>query len=310
MNIVFFGSDDFAATHLKSLITSSFEVVGVVCPPDRAKGRGMQVVESPVKTLANEHDIDLMQPKDVRIKGCAEQLKSFNADLFVVVAYGQFLSQDILNIPKIFAINVHASLLPKYRGAAPINWAIVNGEKVSGISIFKLVKQMDAGDILLSEALSIQAQETSVELRTRMMELGPKVLSKCIELIQKEEYTLSVQDTKEVSFAPKLSKEDGLIDWSVNSIDIHNKVRGLLPWPSAYTKYKDKNLKILEAEVAHDDCEGQEPGTILNLSKKGIVVVTKQGSLLVKKVHYENSKPMDAHSFVNGHGVEVGNKFN
>ena len=307
MNIIFFGSDDFAAAHLLSLMNSKHKVLACVTQPDRPKGRGMKVVVSPVKECAQTHKIPLLQPSSLKDRSFIEGIKDLQSDLFVVVAYGQFLPPEVLNIPSFGAVNVHASLLPKYRGAAPINWALINGEQETGISIMKINEEMDAGDILVQSKTTIDREETAVTLRAKMIKQGPDVLLKTINGLEK--CTPKAQDDGLVTFAPKLTKELGHIQWTKQAQEIHNSVRGLLPWPGAYTFYKGKLLKILETEVIEEDFSKNEPGEVSEISKEGIVVSTGNNGLLMKKVHLQDSKPMDAHSFVIGHEVEVGYTF-
>ncbi len=326
MNIVFFGSDDFATVHLESLIGSTHEVVACVTQPDRPKGRGMKVIVSPVKECAARNSVPVFQPTSFKDEGFVEALKQFEAEVFVVIAYGRFLSQEVLDIPTQCAINVHGSLLPKYRGAAPINWAIIKGESETGLSIIKMNVQMDAGAVLAQEKILIEAEDTSVTLRAKMMQSGPSLLLKTMEDLMGGS-AVCVQDTTAVTFAPKLTKELGHIQWEQSAEEIHNLVRGLLPWPTAYTFYKGKLLKILATEIVERDDEDCKPGEIIEISKDGFIVTTglnrKQTSgvcvgsdftqtpevclrLLIKQVQLEGGKVMDAYSFTLGHKVEIG----
>jgi len=309
MRIIFFGSDDFAAVHLEKLFDSKHEVVAVVTQPDKAKGRGMKVQALPVKELAVTKKADILQPENLKDKEFVEALKNFDADLFIVIAYGKFLPVNVLNIPKISAINVHSSLLPKYRGAAPINWAIVNGEIETGITIMKLNERMDSGDILAQTKFNIRPDEDAVLLRNKMKGVAPKFLLNTIELIEKDEVTPVKQKEKDVSFAPKLTKELGQIDWKKSAAAIRNQIRGLKPWPCAYTSYKGKMLKILETELVEVQGNPREPSEVVAIFKKGMIVATGEGGLLVYKVHLQDSREMDALSFCNGQRLEVGFRF-
>jgi len=252
MKIIFFGSDDFANAHLESLIASDHIISACVTQPDRPKGRGMKVVQSPIKTCAVKNNIEVLQPNDIKTSSFEEQLKNFNTDLFVVIAYGRILSLSILDIPGMGAINVHASLLPKYRGAAPINWAIINGEKETGLTIIKINPQMDAGDILSQANFKIGSEDTSISIRAKMLKEGPSLLLSTVKTLRKGEIKARKQDERKVTLAPKLTKEMGLIQWDKPAGDIHNLTRGLLPWPSAYTYFKGKMLKVLSTEVVKD----------------------------------------------------------
>ncbi len=307
MKTIFFGSDDFAQAHLKALISSDHDVLACVTQPDRPKGRGMKVVISPIKECAQKHAIPVLQPSSLKEGALIKQLADLACDLFVVIAYGKFLPKEVLDIPPQGAINVHASLLPKYRGAAPINWAIINGEKETGISIIRINEEMDAGDILNQMNIDIDKEETSVTLRAKMIGRGQDFLLKTIDRL--DGCASRVQDISGVTFAPKLTKELGRIEWADSAKEINNSIRGLLPWPSAYTDFKKKMLKILEARVLERDLGNSETGMVSEVSKEGIVVSTGKGSLQITKVHLQDSKPMDAHSFILGHDIQPGFKF-
>jgi methionyl-tRNA formyltransferase len=310
MNIIFFGSDDFAAVHLKSLIRSPQHVVACVTQPDRPKGRGMHVIDSLVKEWARTNKIPVLQPEALNDSVFMNQLKSYQSDIFVVVAYGKFLPKAILDIPSHGGINVHASLLPKYRGAAPINWAIINGEKESGVSVIQINERMDAGDILGVHKIKIMKGETAISLRARMMEAGPALLEKTLMAIAAGKSKPVAQEDNKATLAPKLIKALGHIPWNKSAVEILNLIRGVMPWPGAYTEYNGKMLKILEAAVVNKDVPGSEPGEIVEVNKNGLLVSTGRQGLLVEQVHLQDSKPMDAHSFLVGHELKVGYKFN
>ena len=307
MKIIFFGSDDFAEAHLKSLVDSEHEVLACVTPPDRPKGRGMKVAVSPVKERAEENRIPVWQPASLKEPSFIKDLKGLQGGLFVVIAYGKFLPTEVLEIPPHGAINVHASLLPKYRGAAPINWAVINGEQETGISVIKINEEMDAGDVLAQMAMNIEKDDTAPTLRVRMMSEGPAFLLRTIDGLPN--CAAQAQDHSDVTFAPKLTKELGRIDWAKSSLEICRLVRGLMPWPGAYTFYNGKLLKILKAEALDGDSSGGELATVLETCKTGVIVSTGNGRMLIKEVHLQDSKPMDAHSFVIGHDLKVGHKF-
>lgn len=309
MNIVFFGSDDFAAAHLEALLRSPHKICGCVVPPDKARGRGWQVSASPVKETAARQHIPVLQPSDLNEKLFLKELKSCDGDLFVVIAYGRFLPPAVLAMPHTLAINVHSSLLPKYRGAAPIHWAVINGERETGLTIMKVTARMDAGDILAQEKIKIDDEDTAVTLRSRMLTIGPKLLLKTIDSVEKGTYTLTVQDPQAATTAPKLTKAMGRIRWDKEAAAIHNLVRGLLPWPTAYTYYQGKLLKILETAVVSGDFASHPPGAVTEVNKQGFTVATGGGGLIVRKIHLEASKPMEAHRFVVGHQLKVGFKF-
>ena len=309
MKIIFFGSDDFALAHLDAIMASDHHVMACVTQPDRAKGRGMKVAESPIKVKARECVVPCFQPENIKDKSLAKILSSFEADVFVVVAYGQILPSEILNIPQKLCVNVHGSLLPQYRGAAPINWAVINGDKETGITIIKMSPNLDGGAMLAREKLSIGARETAPELRARMMALGCKLLIKVLDQIADDKVESVAQNDREATRAPKLTKELGAIDWKLPAERIDNLVRGLLPWPAAYTFVNGKMLKILEAETVARKSAPQEIGCIVEIKKDGFLVGCGQGALLVKRVHLEAANPMTAKNFLAGHKVAVGFRF-
>lgn len=306
MKIIFFGSDDFALTHLEALNDAGVQVVACVTQPDKAKGRGLKASVSPIKEFAKAHKIPILQPLDFKNADIISDLKKYQADLFVVIAYGKILPETVLKIPKIFAINVHGSLLPKYRGAAPINWAIINGDRETGVTIIKMSPGMDAGEIIAQEKMPINDEDTSQTLRARMANIGSAFLVKTIFQIFSGEYEFKKQDLSGVTFAPKLTKALGKIDWPQKALTIHNLIRGLLPWPSAYTYYKGKVLKILSTEIMDQAFTDKKAGQIVGITKHGFVVATGQQNLLIKEVHLESSKPMDAYSFAMGQRLEEG----
>ena len=309
MKIIFFGSDDFAVEHLKKFFTTKHKIVACVTPPDRPKGRGMKVAFSEVKECALKNNIPVLQPMSLKDISIVEELKNFVADLFIVIAYGRILPSKILSIPRICGLNVHASLLPKYRGAAPIHWAIIHGETETGISIIRMNPLLDAGDIVAQERIFIGPDDNSMILRTKLMQIGAKLLIKTIDALEKNQCTFLVQDSKLITLAPKLTKELGCIDWHKSAREIHNLVRGLLPWPTAYTFYQEKMLKILATEIVHLSNSKFQPGEVIEIKKEGFVVGTGRDGLFVKDVHPSNSCSMDAASFVRGYQLQAGDKF-
>jgi len=310
MKIIFFGSDDFAQTSLERLLDNKCDVVACVTHPDRAKGRGMKIAASPIKVAAGKAGISVLQPENIRTESFVGQLKSFEPELFVVIAYGKILSEEVLNIPTLCSVNVHASLLPKYRGAAPINWAILNGEEKTGVSVIRLNTKMDAGEVIEQEEVDIAQDDTSISLRKILADLGAGCLIESIDLLEKGTASFSVQDDRAVTFAPKLTKQLGKIDWTKSAQEIHNQARGLLPWPGAYTKYKGKLLKILEAEAGSSlSCGAQgSPGDVCGIGKNDFSVMTGSGCVNILRVHLADANPMDAASFVQGHKLELGMK--
>ncbi|MBF0384377.1 MAG: methionyl-tRNA formyltransferase [Candidatus Omnitrophica bacterium] len=308
MKIVFFGSDDFAACHLEALLSAKEGIICCVCPVDKAVGRGMRKASSPVKEIAVKNGIDVLQPLDLMDRGFLEKLEAFEADLFIVIAYGKILPKEVLTIPRIFSINVHASLLPKYRGAAPINWAVINGEESTGITIIKINEKMDAGEIVSSCIVPISRGDTSYQLREKMKSIGPQLLKGTVQAILAGKYKLTSQDESKVSFAPKLTKENGKIDWNNQAEAICNKVRGLLPWPSAYTFYRGKMLKILRADVSAFMAQGHKPGEVVSTDKKGVNIAAKGSVVLIKEVHLQDGKQISAFDFTLGHELNPGER--
>lgn len=303
MRIVFFGSDDFAGVCLKELIKSSHKVIACVTQPDTRRGRGMRMALSVIKQIASENDIPCLQPDSLKESSVLSALKILEADLFVVVAYGKILSQEVLNIPKLFCINVHGSLLPKYRGAAPVNWALINGEKETGVSIMKMNAQMDAGDIIAQERMSLAENVTADVLREAMSHVGAKLLVKTVDTVATGNFNCIPQDESQVTVAAKLTKEMGSIDWNQPAYRIERLIRGLKPWPGTFCSYQGKVLKILEAQVVN---VSGRAGTLIETGKQGFVVACGQEGLLIKQVHLEASKAVSAYDFVQGHRLVVG----
>lgn len=308
MNIVFFGSDNFAVPSLRALLTSAHKISCVVTQPDRKKDRALRLQATPVKRLAYASGIEIYQPEAANAGESIEFLRKLSPDLFIVISYGQILSQEILSIPKIFAINVHASSLPSYRGAAPINWAIINGERISGVTIIKMTKKMDAGPIILQEAAEIRDEDTAITLEEKLSKRAAELLIDSLKAIGNKTYSLTEQDEGKVSFAPKLKKEDGLINWKKSAQDINNLIRGCLGWPGAFTYYKGKLLKIYKAKVCSQvrRFESSNLGEIVDVSKEGITVATGRDNLAIEELQIEGKRMMKAEEFIAGHKISVG----
>lgn len=305
MKIIFWGSDQVAAAHLENLIKNKYHVCACVTQPDKPKGRFLHVTAPYPKQVSLRYGIDILQPYDLNNADFLEKIRSYGADFFIVVAYGKILTSEILSIPRFFGLNVHASLLPQYRGAAPINWAIINGETKTGITIMKMSPQLDAGDIILQKDLFIQPSDNAVLLKEKIIMESLDLLIQALEQAQGGSCCFYQQDPSKVSFAPKLTKEDGRISWQKPAIQIHNLIRGLVPWPGAHTYYQDKILKILESEVIESN-DDVSPGKVIAISKQGVAVSTAHNILLMKKVHLQASRAMDAQSFVLGHKIHEG----
>ena len=307
MRIVFFGSAHFAVPSLEALIKSKYEVVCVVTQPDKQKGRHLQVSGTDVKSTALAAKLKIFQPENIKSKESVKFLKCLDADLFVIVAYGQIFSQEVLDIPKIMPLNIHASLLPRYRGAAPINWAIINGDKQSGVTIMFVTLKMDSGPIILKKEVKIENKDTSVSLEEKLRSCGAELLIDTLKLIEGRDYRLEEQDEDKVIIAPKLKKEDGLIDWAASAMDIHNQIRGLLPWPGAFTSYRGKMLKIFQADILPLFPNHRPvPGEVVRADKDLIIVAAARGFLAIKELQLEAGKRMSAASFIAGHKLKIG----
>lgn len=309
MNIVFFGTSEFAIPALRGLLSSRHKVLALVTQPDRKSGRHLVISPPPTKVLALTKDVPVYQPTDASGKESVGYLKKLNADLFIVVSFGQILKKEVLNLPMSYSINLHGSLLPKYRGAAPTNWAIINGDETSGVTIIKMNEKMDEGDIILKKEIEIDAEDTNITLSEKLSEIGADALLEVIDLIAgKKDLKFTRQDPPAATYAPKLKKKDGLIDWGQDAIDIHNRVRGLIPWPSAYTHYEGKILKVLKTELPDfDPEEGAKAGEVVEAGKnRGIIVRAGSGCLAIKYLQLEGKKVLDADSFVRGHRISKG----
>ena len=311
MNIVFFGTSDFAVPVLRELIGSSHEIKLVVTQPDRPKGRNLRLSQSPVKCLAESRAIPVYQPSDASSPAAIAELSKVNADIFVVVSFGQILKRPVLDIPKICCVNLHASLLPKYRGASPINRAVMNGDKVSGVTVIRMNEKLDQGDMVLSRELAIDPGDTAITLGEGLAGLGAKALLEAIDLLGSGKAVFAKQNDKDATFAPKLTKADGRIDWTSPAEIIHSRVRALIPWPGAYTIYAGKTLKVLATEVCGEKVDGpSEPGVVAAIiNGKGIIVRTGTSDIAITHLQLEGGKILEADAFVRGHRVLAGYKF-
>lgn len=307
MNIVFFGSSSFAVPALRLLLENRHKISCVVTQPDRQRGRGLHLEGTVIKKIALEAGLRLYQPIEINTLETVEFLQALQPDLFVVISYGQILSQAILDIPKIMALNVHASLLPLYRGAAPINWAIIRGEAITGITVMKITARMDTGPIILQKEVSIRSDDNAVTLSSRLSNLGAEALLEALNIKAQGDFTLMPQDSSRATTAPKLTRKDGLIHWNHSANSILNLIRGCFGWPSAYTYYDSKLFKIYEAsiEMPPRHHATTSPGQIIEVSKEGIVVVTGEGDLIIKALQIEGKRIMKAEEFISGHRKKV-----
>ena len=302
MRVVFMGTPDIAATCLKKLIADGFDVVGVYTQPDRPKGRGMKVVYSPVKEVALANNLPVFQPENFREEDTASQLAALKPDVCAVVAYGRILPQKILDIPTKGCVNIHASVLPQYRGSAPYQWAVLDGLKETGVTAQYMALKMDAGDVIDVSKTAIGENETAGELLDRLAVLGADLLSKTLTDIEAGTAQRTVQDETKVSYAPMLDKTMCPIDWSRTAQQVHNHVRGLHPWPVATAELAGTKFKIHSTVIA----EGSgEPGTILALNKTGLVVACGTGAVEIRSLQAEGGKRMAAPDYFRGHPLEI-----
>ena len=311
MTIIFMGTPDFSVPTLHLLLENEYDLQAVVTQPDRPKGRGRKVVASPVKVLAGHYQIPVFQPEKVRAPQIQQQLKDIAPDAIVVVAYGQILPESILQIPRLGCINVHASLLPKYRGAAPIQWAIIQGENETGVTTMFMDKGMDTGDILFQKTVPIEEEDTAGTLHDKLAFEGAELLLQTLQNLEQGRIMPTSQNHDAATYAPLLKKKDGAIDWQEPAFRIYNKVRGLFPWPGAYTYFQGKTLKLLQVKV-EQELEGVAllaPGTVVALdSVSGPAIVTGEGYIRILEVQPENKKPMRCSDFCRGYHLAVGNK--
>jgi methionyl-tRNA formyltransferase len=312
MNIVFFGSSHFGVAALKEILRSGGRVSAVVTQPDKPKGRGMHVSSTLVKETAQAAGIPVFQPVQVNAVESVRFIKALNPDLFIVIAYGQILSQEVLDIPQVVSINAHASLLPKYRGAAPINWAIMNGEKTTGVSIIKMTRKMDAGPVIIKKEVPILEEYTAVSLEEALSALTARLIPESMRLIERRDYTLMPQDESKVVYAPKLKRENGLIEWQSTAEAIQNHIRGCLPWPGSFTYYRSQILKIYKSAVVGPYCFDPVRfgcGSIVNTEKKGIFVATGSGCIRILELQLQGKRVMKAEEFIAGHKIQPGEVF-
>ena len=305
MRVIFMGTPDFAVPSLEALLTKH-EVVLVVTQPDKPKGRGKKMVPTPVKACALEHGIPVLQPEKVKEPEFVEQLRSYEPDLIAVTAFGQILSEPILEMPKYGCINVHGSLLPKYRGAAPMQWSIIDGEKVTGITTMYMAKGVDSGDMLLKAEVEITDEDTFATIHDKMAVTGANLLLDTLDQLEAGTLERIPQDHDAATYAPMITKETGHIDWSKNRQDIINLIRGLNPVPAAYTIYEEEVLKIFGAVISDVQADGAANGEIVAVVKKGFVVKCGDGCLLITEVQARGGKRMMTDAYLRGHAMKEG----
>lgn len=306
MRILFMGTPDFAVASLSALLAAGHEVCGVFTQPDKPKNRGMKLQASPVKEFALAHDIPVFQPVKMRDGEAMGYIRDLDPALIVVAAYGRILPDDILDYPAHGCINVHSSLLPRYRGAAPINWAILNGDRTTGVTIMHMAAELDAGDIILQGETDIGPDETAPELFDRLAALGGGLLVEAVGQIERGEAARMPQTASEVTYAPMLGRELSPMDWTKPAQTLHDQVRGLLPWPCATAEFGGVRCKVFSTAVL-DGTTDLEPGTVAETGKDGIVMACGGGSLLrVRELQPDGKKRMAAADFLRGHPLTAG----
>lgn len=317
MNVIFVGTPEFAVPSLSSLATSKHKIIAVITQPDRPKGRSKTLSPPPIKEVSQKFGLTILQPENINDESVVKQLQYFSPDCIIVVAFGQFLSGSVLRIPRYQCINIHASLLPKFRGAAPINRAIIQGETITGVTSMVMTVKMDAGDIIARKTTLISPSENAGELETRLSTLGAELLLETLDSIETGKATYTKQDEKAVCFAPKLKKEDGLIHWSQETKKIHNLIRGITPAPGAYTYYAkegalEKKRIIIQRTQIHAGSEpivSSSPGMVTEIAPCGIHVATQDGCVCIMRLQPEGKRAMDVHEYLRGHKIERGDMF-
>ncbi|MBU1783743.1 MAG: methionyl-tRNA formyltransferase [Candidatus Omnitrophica bacterium] len=307
MRIIFFGTGKFGLPSLKKLFGSGHDIVAVVTQPDRKRGRGWNMLPTSIKAFAEKAapGVETLQPEEAGGAAFLKTLREKNADVFIVVDYGQYLAKEILDMPAKCCINLHPSLLPKYRGASPVSWAILNGETKTGNTVIKMSKKMDAGDIILQAEMEIGEDENAPELSSRLAQMGAALLLKTLNEIETGNMHPRKQNEARVSYAPKLQKQDGKVNWERPAVDIVRQVRALQPWPGAFTLLNGKTLKIFAVEIAARIKEGPIPGTIVDGDK--FIVKTSSGAIRINTLQLEGKKEMNVREFLKGYKLISGN---
>jgi methionyl-tRNA formyltransferase len=317
MVVVFFGTPQFAVPTLQLLLDSRHRVSGVVTQPDRPRGRGQKMTEAPVKALAIQHGLPVIQPEKLTDPAVADTLRAWHADIGVVVAYGRIIPDQLLEIPQFGMINVHASLLPKYRGAAPIHRAVIDGETLTGVTIMRVATRLDSGDMFAKATRPIALDETSDVVERDLSNIGARLLLDVLDSIDSGTAREEEQDHTRATFAPKITRDDGAIDWSLPASAIHNRVRGLYPWPHAFTYLDGSRLILLRTRVDSESdsispaaAGPHEPGTVIDASRDAIRVATGHGGrLLIEEIQPEGKRPMRVRDYLAGRPLQAGARF-
>lgn len=303
MRVLFMGTPDFAVYSLEEL-AKHHEIIGVVSQPDKPKGRGKKLQPTPVKEFALEKGFEVYQPEKARDEDFVKLLEDLNPDCIAVTAYGQILPESILNIPKYGCINVHGSLLPKYRGAAPMQWSIINGDKVTGITTMYMAKGMDTGDMILKTEVAIEDEDIFADVHDKMAKAGAELLIETLGKLENGTATRTSQNEEDATYSPMIKKEDGLIDWSKSFDEINNLIRGLNPVPTAFTNYKDEVVKIFKGSKV--DTNKGDVGEIVDVNKKGFTVRCGDGGFLVEELQVKGKKRMTTEAYLLGNKIDVG----
>ena len=309
LRIVFLGTPQFAVPTLQALLASRHPVCGVITQPDRPRGRGQQVSNSPVKAVAVERGLPLLQPARLQDPAIAATLRLWEPDIGVVAAYGKLIPEELFSLPRLGMINVHASLLPKYRGAAPVQRAVIDGERETGVTIMRVERMLDAGPMLANVARPIGSDDTSDAVERDLAKIGAALLVDIVDRIAAGTEQEEQQNAVMCSHAPRLTKDEGLIDWSLPATSIHNRVRGLHPWPHAYTYLEGARLILLRTRVQSETAD-EVPGTIIDVSRDALHVATgHRGRIAIEQVQREGSRPLQTREFLAGHKVRSGARF-
>lgn len=304
LKVIFMGTPDFAVPCLKAL-HKNYEIVAVITQPDRRKGRGQKVIYSPVKEFASSVNLTVLQPEKIKTNEFEDLIESLQPDLIVVVAFGQILSKRILDIPVLGCINVHASLLPMLRGAAPIHWAVINGEKKTGVTTMFMDIGLDTGDMLLKREVLIANEDDTGVIHDKLMILGAETLLETIELLQTNKLSRIKQDETKTTYAPLLTKDLEKVIWNKDALQIHNLIRGLSPWPGSYCINKGSVLKLWKSKLVNEQDHNYESGTVVEFSKNGFIVAASKGMIEIIEVQPANKRRMLAKDYINGHGISL-----
>lgn len=305
MRIVFMGTPEIAVPSLERLISDGHDLCAVVTQPDRHKGRGKKLAFSPVKEAAMRHELEILQPEKASQPDFLDRLRELNPDLIVVIAFGQILRKEVLDLPKYGCVNVHVSLLPKYRGAAPINWAIINGEEKTGVTTMFMDEGLDTGDIIKTREFSLDDEINAGQLHDIMMEEGADVLSQTVKAIEDGTAERIRQNDDESTYAPMMDRNLGHIDFKKSAVSIHNLVRGTVPWPGAWCESPYGKMKIWKTRIGQGHTD-REPGTIVSVGKQGIEVACGMGMLLIEEIQMPNKKRMHVSEYIKGNNIEIG----